>query len=559
MPARRRFDVRGGRATGWAPLAVLVLGLVVNGGILLNEARRLWFWRDDWVFLLPGARFSVWGVLVRNYNGHWSTWPWLWFRLLVHVFGLRHYLPYAVAPVLLHVAACVLLYVLARRSHIGAWPAALATLVIAFLSCGAGAQDPLWAFQVGFLGSCVLGLVGLLLADLGGRWRWFAPLALLLAVMCSNVGLIMMVLFAGWALVRLGLRRAVAMVAGPAVIYVAWYLGYGHTATEPLHPGHGAVRTLSGLRSLWSQATGITGVGVVILVVLVVGVLLVRRDRGVVAFGAGGLLALVFAYVLFGFGKSADPGMPTESRYAYVGILVCAPALACLFHAVAVRGRALSWGGGLAGALVLVLAGVAGVSQTISTASALRAQTTELRGRVVATRWLIGHDATFLDTQIWPGAGVNRPVTVNAISRGEADGLFRPARPSAHWLFETRAQLQVGVQSTPFSLPAAERVSHPGFTPSRSSAASSGCTEFVAGRPRHLDVFLGANGGQVQLRFPGASEGSTIWTQLVDGGRTSEKRAWLLTSAAPVYVGGSTHGGQVRVYLPRGTVSVCRI
>ena len=74
----------------------------------LTQARQLYFFGDDWAFLL--SRHPAWPELMEPHNEHWSTLPMISFRIMFHVFGIDHYLAYAVLAILLHAACCVLLY-----------------------------------------------------------------------------------------------------------------------------------------------------------------------------------------------------------------------------------------------------------------------------------------------------------------------------------------------------------------------------------------------------------------------------------------------------------------
>ena len=72
-------------------LAALAVGLLVAGGIMVAYARRLYFFGDDWDFLL--TRGTVEGAdlgLLEPHSEHWSTVPILLFRSLFAVFGLEH-------------------------------------------------------------------------------------------------------------------------------------------------------------------------------------------------------------------------------------------------------------------------------------------------------------------------------------------------------------------------------------------------------------------------------------------------------------------------------------
>ncbi len=77
-------------------------------------ARRQWFFNDDWDFLAARTAGNL-GDLFRPHNVHWSTLPILAYRGLWQLFGLRHYMPYLLGDVVLHVTLAILLFVMMRK------------------------------------------------------------------------------------------------------------------------------------------------------------------------------------------------------------------------------------------------------------------------------------------------------------------------------------------------------------------------------------------------------------------------------------------------------------
>jgi hypothetical protein len=78
------------------PQRLVVFGAMLESTILVFCASRLWFFCDDWDFLLHRAvvGHADRGLFAPHY-GHWSTSPILIFRAIFDVVGLSHYLPYA--------------------------------------------------------------------------------------------------------------------------------------------------------------------------------------------------------------------------------------------------------------------------------------------------------------------------------------------------------------------------------------------------------------------------------------------------------------------------------
>ena len=121
----------------------------------------MWFFRDDWLFITDRELTDP-GSLFEPHNGHWSTVPIVVFRVLYRIFGIDSYRPYQAAVVVMHLGVCVLVRIIARRVGVGPWLATvLAGLLVLF---GAGREDIIWGFQVGFTGAMFFALLLLVLA-----------------------------------------------------------------------------------------------------------------------------------------------------------------------------------------------------------------------------------------------------------------------------------------------------------------------------------------------------------------------------------------------------------
>lgn len=203
------------RATTWhvASLAVALVAILLAG-------RHQWFFFDEWAFLEPQSD----GELFKPHAGHWSTSPILITHVLRAVFGTSTYWPYLAVSVLLHLAICHVLWRLMLR--IGAAPAIATALAFLLALLGAGAENILWAFQLGYLGAILLGLIVILLADSTTltRGRWIVIVLLSILSLTFSGTAIPLLLAAGLvSLVRRGPLRTAALFAPAAVVYVAWY------------------------------------------------------------------------------------------------------------------------------------------------------------------------------------------------------------------------------------------------------------------------------------------------------------------------------------------------
>ena len=363
------IDETGPRADTSARVALLVFAAVEVAALItiLVLGRHQWFTSDEWDFLADRNAGSI-VDLFRPHNGHWSTLPILVYRGLFNVFGLNTYLPYQLVLVLLDLTTAALLRTVMRRAGVSPWIAtAAASLFVLF---GAGYEDMIWAFQIGFVGSLVFGLTQLLLADHDGpvtRRDYLALLAGVAGLMCSGIAIPMTVAVGLAMWLRRSWRIALMQTVPLAAIYAIWWYGIGRT----YYHGPGIRGNLSGLarwveigiRSSFEAMGQLTGVGIVLGALLVVGLWVAwhgadRKELGIRAAAPGALLigGVVF-FVVTGLGRDAvfGPSFASRSRYLQIFTALALPAIAVAADALARR-----WRHFLPVALVLLVIGIPG-------------------------------------------------------------------------------------------------------------------------------------------------------------------------------------------------------
>lgn len=344
LPTDRRIG--GDRAAG----VVLAVGLVVAFPVILKLGSYHWFLRDDWSFLAGRSLFSLDDLFRPHGSSHWSTLPIIVYGIMWRVFGLRTYLPYQALVVLVHLSTALLLWALMRRAGVRPWMATAAAAP--FVLFGPGAENIVWAFQIGFTGSIALGLLQLLLAMHDGpsdRRDWIGLAAGALSLMCSGVGIATaMVVGLAVCLVR-GWRIAAFHTAPLAIMYVLWAVvedpatgvaGFGRPSLETLG------RWVASAQEGTFLALGRYQVVAVLLALMLVGLVLTRRD-GWRSPRVAVPVALLIGHVVFSaavahgrwpFGiESAQ-----SSRYLYLGAAFTLPALAVAADAIAQRWRILA-------------------------------------------------------------------------------------------------------------------------------------------------------------------------------------------------------------------------
>jgi hypothetical protein len=234
-------------------------------------------------------------------------------------------MPYMALLLALHATNVVFLFELVRRraGDLVAMGSAFLLLVL-----GAGWEDVLWAFQIGWLGSVALGLGALLLLREAGFSGRPAAAALLLAcsLAFSGIGLV----FAVAAAVRLALARErrhdLWWLVPVGVALGAYYLVFGPSGNHPT-PGPTAANVyLVPLYVLWGLGAAVASlvgeggwVGPPALMAAALVLAWTWRRRGPDALALGVAAGLISFYVVAGATR-AQLGIEQSaaSRYQYV-------------------------------------------------------------------------------------------------------------------------------------------------------------------------------------------------------------------------------------------------
>src|SRR5262249_19666480 len=309
--------------------------------------------------------------LFRPHYEHWVTLPIVMYRMLWWIFGARTYLPYQLLVVTGHLTIAALLRDVMRRVGVGPWTSTAAAGLFALF--GAGYDNMFSAFQITFVGSVAFGLVQLGLADHDGcidRRDWFGLAAGLAALMCSLVG-VPMVMIAGLAtLIRRGWRAVLFHVVPLACVFAGWWL----IAGEVTYAGHhDLAQTMNFVRLGFTATFDALGqvpfLGVVVAIGLVVGLALAwaglrgKELRRKTAMPAALLVGAIAFLAITGWGRSGQGNGPAivfgpeharVSRYLHVVAALLLPALAVAACALMRQWRLLT--PVIAGMLVIPIA-----------------------------------------------------------------------------------------------------------------------------------------------------------------------------------------------------------
>lgn len=336
-------------AAVWQRLpALAAVALFVTGAVVVVYAGRgMWFFTDEWAFLLYRRDLGV-ATVMQPHNDHWLAWPALIYRGLFELGGLHSYWPYHLASAALHIAATAVGWRLLRRLGMPAVPAALAAT--ALLVMGRAGEQLFNAFQLSWTAPTLLFAVALLRLERPGAEPSRQDLAagpsrqdvagaepspqdLAVAAACllcaMPFGGVALALVAGTAggLVLCGRWRQALVVAGPALaVWLTWRIAWGTSPAVaadaltqvPAYVGYGLAAATAAIGSLPVL------LGAALASVLLGAVLLAFLRRRLPLTGVVAACALVAFYASAGVARVASGGVTQagSSRYLWVGGLL---------------------------------------------------------------------------------------------------------------------------------------------------------------------------------------------------------------------------------------------
>lgn len=318
-PEPRSAIVRTAARVGWPPIVVALGALAV----LVWLGRDMTFYHDEFAFLLL-RDLSLQGIFAPH-NEHLSATLVVLYRTLVGTVGTVSYWPYLGVTFALHLIVAAIVYVVVRRETTAAW--ALGAMAVMLL-LGSGGDNILWAFQSGTVGAIAAGMAAVVVAP---RRPALAAVLLTIGLATSGVALAFLV---GTALHLLLVRpRALAWLALPVGLYLAWYLSFGATRMAALRsPSLDGVPEYV-LAGLVASAAGVVGsvlpvVGSIALLALAFGLGWTRAVSPVVL----ALLASSVAFFFIAGLVRAQLGAEQAAapRYVYVaapGLLIAGAVL----------------------------------------------------------------------------------------------------------------------------------------------------------------------------------------------------------------------------------------
>ncbi len=555
------------RPRWWLLIHLSTLALAAVALLWVNRGQ--WFFGDEWEFVVNrgfvDSRLSLW----LPHNEHWSTLPIIAYTLLLDIFGLGSYWPYIALLIALHLLLSHLLWRVMLRA--GVHPAIATAGSSLFMLFGAGAENLLWAFQIGFVGSLLAGWAAALVVDtrdrLSRRDGW-AVLLLIISLMCSGIGVPCVAFVALLTLAKSReLIRPVVVGGVPAAVFGLWFVLTPQLPKPPWTiaaeggPAALAAHVMNGLRDSFSSTTNLPS-SLGLLVVIAVGIWAVVASVAIAVSRPGSAnqaVAVVGFYGAAGFFLLSGFGRPdtSSSRYTYVALAMALPALTLALSQLARP----TWARPLAvGTLGVLLVINVGFLRQLAASEAHREQ--PLRETIIAAGTLIANGEPLVGYQ--PDPVYNIDVTGPTLTELAARGL--PTTPvTAQGLIKARLGLQIAIgDRTDGGAPddgaaPADLQDAPGMTVTDAPNSDQGrqcVTALATGPDPHL-VLL-APGGRSRLTVRSAT-GGTIAVALADaldaGNRLKSVGAGETT---PVWTS-LPAGTRIRLNLPSVEAEVCGI
>jgi hypothetical protein len=324
---------------------ILIIGLSEGTWIWANQ--RTWFFGDDFAFLTYryfSALNGDWSkALMYPHNEHWVAVPSLLFITIERVVGLKNHLVF-MAPVLIaHFVIVLSVGQILRRRCKSELTALCGIATIGFIS--PGAENLLWAFQIGFVGAIALGFIQLKLLDRGGQISfrdYAASLIGVVAVATQGTGLTAIAFVTLFMLVRKQFLRALLVSGVPVIAFLLWYTSYGDLiqskrATFELMLDI-PIYVLNGLSTSLDALIHIPGSTTIILGFCIFGLEKLKRFSEEYYLPLSLAVGAVVFYVLNGLSRiQFGVEQATASRYTYVGVVLITPIVFMLIESATIN------------------------------------------------------------------------------------------------------------------------------------------------------------------------------------------------------------------------------
>ena len=545
------------------PELALGAGIVVQALVLVSMTRNLWFFGDDWDFVL--TRGTVAGAEDRGlwapHNEHWSTLMVVIFRAIFPFAGLRSYLPYSLVQIVLHSLVVLLVFAIMRRVGVSRWVSVFVAWSVLFL--GVATEALLSTTSMNHTGSTMFALAALRLALVERRRSWHLPvlwLLMLLSLMFSATGVPMVAFVAYYMFFSRGVRSFAISLSVPLAAFVLWYLtagrGEAHEFVTAWEYARATEFVWSAIAHAFDGATGLPAGGGLIAVALVLvpllGVGRGARDPRLDFLCWAGLAAYASHMVLVVVLRMAW-GMDDAlgGRYAYAAFVYLSPALAC---ALGVLARAIVAPVALAVPMIaLVMSAYA-----LQGASVAHAYYQDLRGftKVWPDRLLgagqavdAGQEPLTQSTGDWGGP----TITADLVTSPEIRDALPDRSPSGKGRVDAESMFFVGVGTDSYDLGApGELVGWSGFQGPLSD--STGCRRYDTSGEVKFSFAVQPDGSELTLS---AANLTAVRTRVERFGVESWTREWDVDSDEVVIGSTATFATVIVEVTGQGPYELC--
>jgi hypothetical protein len=312
----------------WGDRLIVGALTIISCAYIVWRYRTAWFFGDEWSFIVD--RRGMWAqgrfadALLTPHNEHWATLPIVIYSAVFKVFALSSYRPYLIMLMTVHALTVMALHSVLRRLNVGR-DASIGGSVL-FALFGVGAENLSWAFQIGFIGSVGLGLTQILAVTHPGSSKRarlipavIGPMLGVANVMTSGVAVPIIVGVGAILVLSRHYRLLIANVGVPAVVYLSWFLTYGHSGTSVApRPAMYTGYIQRGVFATLESTTQLKGAGAILCIAMIIAVSRwwPRREHHAIVLGS--LITIVAMYAVFAVGRAAfGNDQAVSSRYLY--------------------------------------------------------------------------------------------------------------------------------------------------------------------------------------------------------------------------------------------------
>ncbi len=531
--------------------------LVVVAASLLYLTRNSWFFGDDWAFLV--GRRGVWvsghhfEAIFHPHNEHLYALQVAVYLIVESVFGLGTAVPYFAILVAGHVVVLWAVRTIMVRLDVPLGGRLVGLLWLGFF--GAGAENLIWPFQMGFIWAFALSLWGLLVLT-GGRMpslrRDLCASALFtsgLFTASTALPVVFVAVVAMFVMSR-SVVRLLRVFAIPLALYGTWYVLYGKSRMphNPISSTQIVPYLTKGISFGFDQTFQFVAIGLILgfLALILIASLswFTAEQRRITAVLAA---TLVVFYLVSAVGRAfLGAEAATAPRYVYFCGVLSIPFIVLAFWTVLKRvSKVLPILG-----FVLVIAVVGNAGQLLSMKNDRMAATNEWKWRfAVAAAHVM---SPLADLGVVPDARFNPDVSLAGIRSLRDGGIWSYEVPlSPQQLLEGSVQFGTRVYATP---PDAKSQSYKavisGVDGVSLVASSSGCL-LVHPTSSSPTVTLEAHQpGTFSLDTGGAASALHLQMDNLPAVRTASKSLNTSEVAGPVWVGVYPVFGQPVIELP---------